>query len=252
MDRKGFIGSTDTIKIAEGNWHELWGVKTGRIEPEDLSEVLPVQLGKWTEPFNLNWFEQNMNRIVTGQQSFFKQTIDGVPCQTNTDGHVYDGMVECKHTNAFTNMDEQLAKYMPQMQFAMHLAKEKRCYLSVIFGNSKWECVAVNYDEQYFHELMQHVKAFWKFVVTDNEPIALEWEPNTNSIPIDDMIIRDASQDNEFVSLANDFIDTKETASKFEDTKKQLKSLVANNEREVFCDILTIKRDKRGALRFTS
>ena len=35
----------------------------------------------------------------------------------------------------------------------------------------------------------------------------------------------------------------------FENAKKDLKAMVADNEREVYCDQLTIRRDKRGSLR---
>ena len=37
----------------------------------------------------------------------------------------------------------------------------------------------------------------------------------------------------------------------FENAKKDLKNMVDSNEREVYCDHLTIKRDKRGSLRIT-
>ena len=33
--------------------------------------------------------------------------------------------------------------------------------------------------------------------------------------------------------------------------KKQIKEMVGDNEREVYCDHLTAKRDKRGAIRIT-
>ena len=52
MERKGFIGGSDCVKIMQGNWLELWQVKTGRIEPEDLSRNIAVQMGIQTEEFN--------------------------------------------------------------------------------------------------------------------------------------------------------------------------------------------------------
>ena len=63
--------------------------------------------------------------------------------------------------------------------------------------------------------------------------------------------LRDASKDNHFTSLASDFVLTQDKAKEHEIVKKELKSLVAADEREVFCDLLTIKRDKRGACRIT-
>ena len=57
MDRTGFIGGSDCVKIMQGRWLELWQQKTGRSEPEDLSRNIAVQLGIWTEDFNIKWFE---------------------------------------------------------------------------------------------------------------------------------------------------------------------------------------------------
>lgn len=33
MERKGFIGGSDCTKIMEGQWLDLWNVKTNRTEP---------------------------------------------------------------------------------------------------------------------------------------------------------------------------------------------------------------------------
>ena len=48
-ERPRGIGGTDAIRIVEGKWKELWLEKTGQTEREDLSGVLPVQLGIFTE-----------------------------------------------------------------------------------------------------------------------------------------------------------------------------------------------------------
>ena len=57
MNRIGFIGGSDMRRIMEGDWISLWEEKTGRKKPDDLSDVLPVQLGTFTEQFNINWFQ---------------------------------------------------------------------------------------------------------------------------------------------------------------------------------------------------
>ena len=58
MDRRGFIGGSDCVKIMQGDWQELWEIKTNRRKPDDLSDNLAVQLGTFTERFNLEWFEK--------------------------------------------------------------------------------------------------------------------------------------------------------------------------------------------------
>ena len=65
------------------------------------------------------------------------------------------------------------------------------------------------------------------------------------------MVIRDASTSNEFVSTAATYVQGLEQDKVFQNAKKSLKEMVAPNEREVYCDFLTVRRDKRGALRIS-
>jgi hypothetical protein len=50
------------------------------------------------------------------------------------------------------------------------------------------------------------------------------------------------------VELQHTYISNVDQSKAFEDAKKELKSLIKPNEREVFTDKLSIKRNKRGAL----
>ena len=89
-------------------------------------------------------------------------------------------------------------------------------------------------------------------VVRNEEPIAIDTPSiSIDQIPLDEMVARDASHDNAFVDASVTYINGLEVSKKFENAKKDLKNMVADNEREVYCDYLTIKRDKRGALRIT-
>src|SRR5437764_14461963 len=66
--RRQFIGGSDANVILSGDREKvrnLWLEKRGEKEPADLSEVLPVLLGCWTEPFNRQWFQQLTGRRVS-------------------------------------------------------------------------------------------------------------------------------------------------------------------------------------------
>ena len=252
MERTGFIGGSDAVKIMNGEWYELWEIKTGRKPATDLSSNLVVQLGIHTEDFNLSWFEKEHNCVLKGHQTeYFLNVLDTVPCKGTIDALWGDAIVEAKHTNSFNNMDKVLEFYMPQLQFYMHLAVAEKCYLSVIFGNSKYEAVKVNYDGAYVARMMSAVKEFWQYVVDDQEPIGFDTPvpAQINSIPIDDMVKRDASMDNMFVDAAVTYVNLYQNNIVFENAKKDLKNMIADNEREVYCDYLSLKRDKRGAVR---
>ena len=252
MNRKGFIGGSDCVQIMDGNWLELWEIKTGRVEPVDLRHNLAVQLGIYTEDFNLKWFERETQSIVGSHQKEFvtkvgripvKGTIDGAQRGTNT-------IVEAKHTNTFNTMDSVIERYMPQIQLYSHISGADGAWLSVIFGNSKYDYAFIEYNEEYFNSMWAVVSDFWGYVERDEEPIGYDLPIlKTNSIPVDEMVVRDASHDNAFVDAAVTYHASWHKAQLCKQAEKDLKGMVADNEREVYCDYLTIKRDKRGALR---
>ena len=250
MERRGFIGGSDCVKIMQGQWLELWQVKTGRQMPEDLSDNIAVQLGSWTESFNLSWFEAQNNCALSGHQYEYEQIVGTVPCRGTVDARWNNAIVEAKHTNAFNKMEDVIELYMPQIQLYAHLANSDGAYLSVIFGNSKWESTYVEYNSQYFNSMWAVVSDFWGYVLRDEEPIGVDTQQLSHDhIAVDNMVKRDASTDNQFVDAAVTYIQGYEQNRVFENAKKDLKSMVLPNEREVYCDQLSIKRDKRGSLR---
>jgi hypothetical protein len=163
-----------------------------------------------------------------------------------------EAIVEAKNTNDRNNMEGMIEKYMPQLQLYCHLNKANGAYLSVIFGNGRWESSYVSYNYNYFDSMWAVVSDFWGYVLRDEEPVGIDMpQINTDKIAVDSMVRRDASQDNEFISRAVDYLQYKDSAKRFEDAKSDLKQMVGPNEREVYCDMLTIKRSKNGSLLFT-
>ena len=104
------IGGTDAVRLANGEWKDLWLEKTGKIEREDLSGVLPVQLGIFTEEFNRRWYQEvtgervvNINSVWTHPEyDYIYGSLDGV-----AKGKVF----EAKHTNAFSKKDKLIETY---------------------------------------------------------------------------------------------------------------------------------------------
>ena len=258
--RRKTIGGSCALKIMNGDWHELWMQKMGYAEQVDLSDVLPVQLGVFTEEFNVKWFERDMqvecNRDAQGNtESRYNFNWAGVPCRGTLDAEFeYRGErigLECKHTNERATMNQQLERYMPQLQMYMKCANLKFMYFANIFGNSRYEYVKVAQDELYQERMHVHLREFWNLVATETEPpLSMPYVNATiDQIPIDDMTARDAGTDNAFMDMANEYIETKGAAKRNADASKNLKAMVATDEREVYSPVLSIKRDKRGSLR---
>ena len=82
-DRNIYFGGSDAGPIMRGEWLRVWNEKTGRAEREDLSKVFRVQLGIYTESFNIAWFRQSTGiEVQTGQpfkmMDFRGGTVDGL------------------------------------------------------------------------------------------------------------------------------------------------------------------------------
>lgn len=267
MNRLGFLGGSDMNRIMRGDWIALWEEKTGKKQPDDLSNNLAVQLGTTTEHFNKEWFNkqhtsEDCETIAAGHKGVghgltAEMNWEGVPLKGQVDGHIMvnrqftDEIIECKHTYETNNMENCLSMYMPQMQFYMWVHQAKGCYLSVIFGNRKWASVYVQKDWDYINKMKVHITEFWRHVTGDTRPFGDSEVPpvSIDKIKVDGMTKRDASGDNEFINRCHDYIEQESNAKLFESAKADLKAMVDDNEREVYCDLLAIKRDKRGALR---
>jgi predicted phage-related endonuclease len=259
--RKASIGGSCALRIMDGDWHDLWLEKMGLKNGVDLSDVLPVQLGVWTEEFNIKWFSKHMQvecfkdpNAATHEQRYHYKW-NGVPCRATLDaefmmrGERYG--LECKHTNDRSTMRSQLERYMPQLQLYLEISGVKAMYFANIFGNGRYEYVKVAKDQQFLEQMFVHLKEFWDYVVREEEPPQAmpHLSVGIDQIPIDDMVARDASSDNYFRVRAAEYISTKEAAKEHAAAGKDLKAMVGLDEREVYTDELSIKRDKRGSLR---
>ena len=258
--RKTSIGGSCALRIMDGDWHSLWMEKVGYKESDDLSHILPVQLGVWTEEFNIRWFSRDMQvecyRDANGDhEQRYHYKWNGVPCRATLDaefemrGDRYG--LECKHTNERATMRSQLERYMPQLQLYMEVSGVKAMYFSNIFGNSRLEYVKVAKNEEYLEAMFVHLKEFWGYVERNEEPPQSmpHFSAGIDKVEINDMIARDASSDNEFMDRAMEYIETKDAAKRHADASKDLKAMVGTNEREVYTPVLNVKRDKRGSLR---
>jgi len=171
FDRKQGIGGSDATRIYNGNWYELYLEKIGEKEPDDLSDVLPVQMGIHTEDFNINWFEKQTGIKVLKKQLFI--TSKQYPfLYCNIDGVLKEkkALLECKHTNAFSNEVKTAEKYKAQIQHYLMVTGYPKLYFSAFYGNMKWEALEITADSEFQEQLLNAEVLFWHFVQTKKEP----------------------------------------------------------------------------------
>ena len=89
-DRCKVMGGSDAVKIMQGKWNQLYREKKKLVEIEDLSNVFRVQLGVFTQRFNLNWFiKQNPQFEIEAEEKAF-----AMPGAENRIKMIYRGHVD--------------------------------------------------------------------------------------------------------------------------------------------------------------
>lgn len=168
-DRPTGIGGTDAIRITEGTWKDLWLEKIGKVERKDLSGVLPVQLGIFTEEFNRRWYQEvtkervvNIGNIFTHPQyDYIYGSLDGV-----AKGKVF----EAKHVNAFVKDQNIIDKYYAQVQHYMMVTGFSKAVLSVLRGNLGYNIFTIERDKPFQRKLEIACHLFWFHVMNNIEP----------------------------------------------------------------------------------
>lgn len=258
--RKKGLGGSDATRIMSGEWHKLWLEKTGREESDDLSDVLPVQLGSWTEEFNRQWYQKQTGNLVLTDGCEMLQHLDKTWMQANLDGRVIEGrsfngnpqsgtslgIFEAKHTNQFKTMEDCIKQYYAQMHHYMYVVNAEACELSVIFGNSRWESHTVERDETYLANLLQMEEAFWSYVEDDIPPEDIEQQKA--AIRLDDMKVVRYAKSKTFIAQAEVWKATRPIVKQFKDAEKGLKGMLSDDVRTAFGAGVYISRSKTGSL----
>lgn len=247
--RRNSLGGSDANTILSGSTEgvlRLWREKRGEEAPEDLSGVLPVMLGSWTETFNRQWYERCSGNLVS-------RVGEVLRCEMHTwrtctlDGFVepLGAVWEAKHTSAFAKADEVLERYMPQLQHAMALAECDRAILSVIFGNSKWECFEVPADWLYHQDLLEAEERFWECVQTGEPPVAAAVPLAPKPIGVREVCL---AGNNRWAASAADWLQHRVAAKKHTEATSTIKTLVEDDVARAYGHGIEAKRSKTGAI----
>jgi predicted phage-related endonuclease len=248
--RRAGIGGSDAAKIVAGEWHALWLDKTGRSQPEDLSRVLPVQLGSFTEEFNAYWFQLMGYGEVSSRGSarihethkFLRCTLDGIVDALSGRPRVW----QAKHVAGRQPLAEVVARYTPQVCHEMIVCGLTRGVLSVLIGTDRFEVADIELDEFWGADYIERCAAFWQHVETDTEP--KEGAPLAVPPPVEHFRTVDMRASNAWGEHAAVWIANQKPAKLFEGAAKELKALVEPDVGEAFGHGIAIKRNKAGSL----
>jgi putative phage-type endonuclease len=251
-NRQTGIGGSDAGKIMAGDAEtllNLWREKRGEVEGDDLSDVLPVQMGSWTEPFNRYWFSKQTEKPVTEDMRECRHTNDISRCEL--DGWIVgeNAIFEAKHTNAFAKSDEVQTKYYWQVQHQMACSDTERCYLSAFFGNMKWEHYVIERNQEDIDRLIEAEEAFWAHVQDGTPPVVVGAVASVSHDEMRSVYAPDEPFANEFADFAATWKETQGASKKFTKADKGLKAFIGSDVKKLFGFGLEITRAGNGSRR---
>jgi hypothetical protein len=243
--RRESIGASDLPVIMGGDEErllELWRFKCGG-ESADLSDVLPVMLGCYTEPFNLALLHRRAGYALDPcepvRNGFMTASPDAI-----ADG---DAVVDAKHCGPYKSEAEIGAYYAPQLFAQMHVTGKRRAVLSVIRGNSDFFWLEYDWAEDYGALVVDAAAQFWRHVQEQTPPVPLPAPP----VPLPKGVrVVDMSSSNAWTFYAEEYLETMLPAGRHDAAKKALKELVEPDVTRAFGHGVELKRAKNGALRF--
>ena len=248
-ERRTRIGGSDASAIVNGDWLGLWLEKTGRSEPEDLSWVLPVQIGLATEELNLRFFEHATGHAVFARGEVYRHP-DHQYIGTTIDGLVLiedrPAIVQAKHVNAFAKIEEVERRYFAQVQHEMLCTGSSLGFLSVILGTQRHEIIEIPRSENYMESLLALEQAFWRYVEADEPPPSQE--PLATPEKPDAVRVVDMAASNMWGSWAAVWLRNLAPSRQCDQAARELRALIEPDVAHAFGAGVEVKRGKDGRL----
>lgn len=175
--RDGKLTASRVACLMRGNeaaimnlWYDLVG--DPRYVDKDLSGVWAVQLGVWTEPFNLAWYERTTGRKLTRQgEVVVHPTADWAAATLDGWDDGLPGPVEAKHVGGNEPLTTIIDRYQPQLYWQMIVTDADKAALSVIAAAKAPVIEIIERDQDYAAELWCRAEAFMRCVQNLTPPI---------------------------------------------------------------------------------
>lgn len=249
-ERRNFIGASDANIIMSADAtriNRLAREKAGLEQPEDLSRNLAVIMGSYTEELNRYWYELQTGCEVSAagsvvthpEHAMMRATLDGIVVGR-------EAVFEAKHISAFSDVQETVQRYMPQLHLQMSCTGLRSAALSIFVGSSRWEMFEVELDELYADCVIQACLEFWAGVQSGQliEPMQPIVAPKVKGA----LRSIDMTGNNEWASFAGTWLETQDAAKRNATAAKTLKALVDADVGQATGHGVQIKRSSNGAL----
>jgi hypothetical protein len=229
--------------------YELWQERIGERPPPDLTDNLPVQLGKHNEPFIIDWLERHTHRISERQRFIEHPTRPKIGCTLDGYREHDDAVVEVKFIGMWRRRLEFLPWYTPQVLVQMRCRGAAHGILAVLQGNAKIEEYDILLDRQYEDEVWGRLEAFQHCVDTLTPPVSFPpLVPPEKWRTIDLTEQPMPNWGGEMIDALRLWSETKDAAAAHTDSKEHVKALLPDDIGKVLYGPLSVNRAKNNAV----
>ena len=239
--RAGRIGSSDAVRIMDGDWTSLWREKTGRTEQPRLDFVPAVQIGIATEHLHPRFytFRTGIGAYSADHRTYVHPRFDHIVA--NLDFMTWgtpprdpmeppDTILEAKFHSGFRTDEDLATKYYWQLQHQMMVSGFPCSILSVL-RPSGYSCLTVERNDSDAGLLLETIQAFWWHVENDIEP----GDPLPVEAPdIEEMSVLDMSMHNRFVTVGAVLSDNHDRVQTYRAAEAELKAMMPAGARIAF------------------
>lgn len=227
---------------------------------DQRQEADPFGKDDWTgplalliEPFAMDYHATKTgHQIIERGQQFFHPARDYV--SSTQDGYrpFDDCVIDCKVTNPFREYEETAAFYSGQMVAQMECRGAANAALLIVRGGARPAEIPVYITDEYRAKVWDVVDRFWDCVTSLTPPHPLHFPrivPPSQWKRIDldsDLELPNWSGEMRELLLRWNF--TYDAARDHEESKQQIKSLIADDIGEIVCGSYRIRRDRRNAI----
>jgi putative phage-type endonuclease len=180
-DRRNWIGGSDVAAaIGMNRWKsqlQLWGEKTGKL-PIDETDNEAMELGRELEDFVAKKFERKTGfKVRRAPQTYVHPQYPHVRCQVDRLITGKDELLEVKTTSAWRvkewEGEEIPQEYILQVMWQLGITGRSKGWIAVLIGGQKFRYKQIDFDQEFFDDMVQKALLFWQCVLDKTPPIAV-------------------------------------------------------------------------------
>ena len=182
IDRTKFIGASEVSSVLGINPFktplQVYAEKTGEVKPDDLSDNEAVEWGTRLERVVSEKFaEKHGVKLIARKTRYEHPLYPFLSCELDNIVAGSEELVEIKTVNAWAykqweNEDEIPNHVVVQVMMQLGLSKRKKGWIGCLVGGQRYLEKCVEFDQEFYDDLVEKCVAFWDMVVNKVPPVA--------------------------------------------------------------------------------